>query len=83
VGIEDGMTLYAGCVPTDGSTPRAQAVAAGLVSRWRALGMPLAGLGGIVVTPACGMAGLTAPGARDVQQLCIDTAKELTEHDLD
>jgi len=82
-GIEDGMTLYAGCVPTAGAPPRPQSVAAGLVSRWQELGMPVATLGGIVVTPSCGMAGLTPPGARDVQQVCIDTAKDLTERALD
>lgn len=82
-GIEDGMTLYAGCVPADGSAPRARDVAAALESRWRELGMPVATFGGIVVTPACGMAGLTPPGARDVQQLCIHTAKELTERAID
>ncbi len=83
VGIEDGMTLYAGCVPTDGSAPRAQVLAAGLVSRWRELGLSPATLGGIVVTPTCGMAGLTPQGARDVQQLSIDTAKEVSERALD
>jgi hypothetical protein len=83
VGIEEGMALYAGCVPSDGSAPRAQDVAAGLVSRWEELGMPLASLGGVVVTPTCGMAGLTPHVARDVQRLCIDTAQELAERALD
>ena len=82
-GIEDGLTLYAGCVPTAGPVPRAQAVAAGLVSRWREIGMPATTLGGLVVTPACGMAPLTPQVAREIQRTCVDAAKELTERALD
>jgi len=82
-GIEDGMTLYAGCVPTAGPPPRPQSLVSGLVSRCQELGMPVATLGGIVVTPSCGMAGLTPPEARHVQRVCIDTAKDLTERALD
>jgi hypothetical protein len=79
VGVEDGMTLYAGCVPTAGEVPRAQAVVERLADRWRELGMPLDLLGGVVVSPACGLAGLTPQQARDVQRVCIDTARELAE----
>jgi len=79
VGIEDGMTLYAGCVPTDGTVPRPRAVADRLVERWRDLGMPVARLADLVVSPACGLAGLTPTHARDVSQVCIDTARELAE----
>jgi hypothetical protein len=76
VGVEDGMTLYAGCV-TAGARP--QAVADALVAQWRNLGMPLSRLSDLVVTPACGLAGLTPARARDVQRVCIDSARELTE----
>jgi hypothetical protein len=79
VGVEDGMTLYAGCVPTAGATPRPQAVVDGLAERWHELGMPLALLGGLVVSPACGLAGLTPDQGRDVQRVCIDSARELAE----
>jgi hypothetical protein len=79
VGIEDGMTLYAGCVPTDGTVPPPRAVADRLVERWRDLGMPVARLADLVVSPACGLAGLTPTHARDVSQVCIDTARELAE----
>ena len=77
VGIEDGMTLYAGCVPSSGARP--QAVADLVVARWRELGMPLSLLGGLVVSPACGLAALTPDRARDVQRVCIDSARELAE----
>ncbi|MEO7234171.1 MAG: methionine synthase, partial [Lapillicoccus sp.] len=79
VALEDGRTLYAGCVPTTGPPVRAQDVARTLVTRWHELGLPPAGLGRLVVTPACGLAGLTPQGARGVQQVCIDTARELAE----
>jgi hypothetical protein len=36
-------------------------------------------LAGLVVTPACGLAALTPDRARDVQQVCIDSARELAE----
>ncbi len=81
VGIEEGMTLYAGCVPTAPSTgpPRAQDVAAGLVRRWHELGLATASLGDLVVSPACGLSGITPEAARSVQQVCIDVARELAE----
>ncbi len=79
VGVEDGMTLYAGCVPTAEPVPRAQAAAAALASRWHELGMPASTLDSLVVSPSCGMASLTPQGARDVQRLSLDIAKELTE----
>ncbi len=82
-GIEDGMTLYSGCVPTAGPVPRAQSVAAGLVSRFREIGLPPTTLGGLVVTPACGLASVSPQVAREIQRTCVDAAKELTERALD
>lgn len=79
VGVEDGMTLYAGSVPTDGTVARPQAVADRLVERWRDLGMPVSELSNLVVTPACGLSGLTPEQARDVSRVCIDSARELAE----
>jgi hypothetical protein len=79
VGVEDGMTLYAGCVPTSGEVSRPQAVVDRLAERWHDLGMPVSVLADIVVTPACGLAGLTPEQARDVQRVCIDSARELAE----
>jgi methionine synthase II (cobalamin-independent) len=80
VGVEDGMTLYAGCVPTSGGEPpRPQTVVDRLAEPWHDLGMPVSRLADIVVTPACGLAGLTPGQARDVQRVCIDSARELAE----
>jgi len=79
VGVEEGMTLYAGSVPTDGTLTRPQAVADRLVERWRDLGMPSSELANLVITPACGLAGLTPGRARDVSRVCIESARELAE----
>jgi len=79
VGIEDGMTLYAGCVPTVGAPPSPVDVADALSSTWHRLGMPVTGLDDLVVTPACGLAALTFQGALDVQQACTQIASELAE----
>ena len=86
VAVEDGRTLYAGCVsttsaPASGRRPlgRAQEVAATVAERWSELGLPAGRLADLVVTPACGLAGLTPDQARSVQQVCIDTAHELAD----
>ncbi len=82
VAIEDGRILYAGSVPTTGEAVRAADAAHGLATRWRELGLPSSSLAGVAVTPACGLAGLTPQGARDVQRVCVDTAQALTELSL-
>jgi hypothetical protein len=79
VALEDGRTLYAGCVPTTGQAVRAVEAADGLVTRWSELGLAAGSLGDLVVTPACGLAGLTPQAARGVQRVCVDTAHALTE----
>jgi methionine synthase II (cobalamin-independent) len=82
VAVEDGIRLHAGAVPTDGTTPRAQAVADGLEQAWRRLGMPQGGLTDIVVTPACGLAGLDPDLARAVQRAAVEVSAELDERSV-
>ncbi|EWT02252.1 methionine synthase [Intrasporangium oryzae NRRL B-24470] len=79
VAVEDGIRLHAGAVPTDGTLTRAQEVADRVGDAWRRIGMPLTSLDAIVVTPACGLAGLTPPMARTVQRTAVEAAQELTE----
>jgi methionine synthase II (cobalamin-independent) len=76
--VEGGTTLYAGCLPTDGSGTTAQAWRQ-IVEAWQRTGLPLSGLADIVVRPACGLAGLTPAGARDVQRSAVEVARELSE----
>ena len=77
--VEDGVGLWAGLVPTEDAQPRATELARRLVSAWRGVGLPLSGLAEVTVTPACGLAGLTPQGARDVQRATVQIAQELTE----
>ena len=79
VAVEDGIRLHAGAIPTDGSLTRPQAVADRFVDAWRRIGMPLASLADVVVTPACGLAGAAPELARTIQRAAVDTARELDE----
>jgi methionine synthase II (cobalamin-independent) len=79
VAVEDGIRLYAGAVPTDGSETRAVDVAERLLGAWEKVGMPLGSLADIVVTPACGVAAAPPDVARAIQRAAVDAAVELTE----
>ncbi len=95
VAVDEGLTLYAGCVPTgptgatgptggtatDVVTPGQ--VAEGMVTQWRRLDLPLASLDPVVVTPSCGMGTLSHEAARRTHRLTIETATELTERAVD
>ena len=76
--LEGGTGLYAGCLPTDGSGTDTAARALVLEGFERA-GLAVDALRGLVVSPACGLAGLTPEGARDVVRVALDTARRLSE----
>jgi hypothetical protein len=76
--VEDGVALWAGCLPTDGSWTREAAVDA-LTTGWRRTGMSSSGVDGLTVTPACGLAGAQPPAARDLQRRAVDVASALTD----
>jgi hypothetical protein len=77
--VESGVGLWAGALPTDGSETSVSGVLRPLVDRWREVGLPVADLDAVTVTPTCGLAGLTPEQARGVQQMAADTARALTE----
>ena len=77
--MEDGLRLFAGIVPTDGSVTRAVDLADRFVDAWTRVGMPLGSLSDVVVTPACGVAGASPQTARDLQRAAVDAATELAE----
>jgi len=80
--VESGMSLWAGLIPTDrpsSDVPKVSDVIAPLVEAWNRVGLPLADLSNVTLTPACGLAGLTPAGARSVQRLAADAARALTE----
>ncbi len=76
--VEEGVALWAGCLPTDGTGTAKSA--AGLVARgWHEAGMPDRGLGDLTASPTCGLAGLTPQGAWDVHRMAVDVAAEWSE----
>jgi hypothetical protein len=76
--LEAGTGLYAGCLPTDGTGTDTSARTLVLEGFERA-GIGADGLRGVVVSPACGLAGLTPEGARRVVRTALDTARRLGE----
>lgn len=76
--LEAGTGLHAGVLATDGSTAD-EAARRTLVEGLERAGLGAAALTSVVVTPACGLAGLTPEGARRVQRAALDTARRLTE----
>ncbi|MHB8275803.1 MAG: uroporphyrinogen decarboxylase/cobalamine-independent methonine synthase family protein [Dermatophilaceae bacterium] len=77
--VESGVELWAGGVPTDETRAKVTEVIDPLVQAWRRVGLPLADLSNVTLTPACGLAGLSPSGARSVQRLAVDAARALTE----
>jgi methionine synthase II (cobalamin-independent) len=80
VAVEEDLTLYAGCVPSTGAEqpPPAQ-VASDVAGWWDRLGLPVEALDRVVVSPACGLAGLPADEAVRRQRACLDVARNLGE----
>ncbi|MFI7587825.1 methionine synthase [Spongisporangium articulatum] len=69
--VEGGVALWAGCVPTSGST--SPETAADAVWRpWRQLGLDAGSAASVVVSPACGLAGVSPEQAREA----LATAKK-------
>lgn len=81
VAAEEGVRVFAGCVPTGSEVVvDPVAIAGGVARSWERLGMPPAHLDDLVVTPTCGLAGLTPVGAIARQRACLAVAAELTSH---
>jgi hypothetical protein len=76
--LEAGTGVYAGVLATDGSTSDTLALRTVLDGLERA-GLASADAHGLVVTPACGLAGLTPEGAGTVLRTALDTARRLVE----
>lgn len=77
-GIEAGVTLWAGAVPTTGN-PTWRQQQDRLVGAWRRIGLPLAALAGVVVTPSCGLAGAPPSSAVATLRTTNDLAAALTD----
>jgi methionine synthase II (cobalamin-independent) len=70
------VTARAGAATAGGSTA---AVVEAVRRPWSRLGLPAAGLADVVVTPACGLAGLSPGGARSALSRCVAAARALAE----
>jgi methionine synthase II (cobalamin-independent) len=77
--VEGGTALWAGVVATTGSLPSVQAVADRVWQPWRQIGLAPAGLGAVVLTPACGLAGTAPTAARAVLDRVRCAARVLAE----
>ncbi|WP_457252375.1 methionine synthase [Pedococcus sp. P5_B7] len=76
--VEDGVALYAGCLPTDG-TGTVRSASDLVVRGWSDAGLAPRGLDALTATPACGLPGLTPEGAWRVQRAAVDVAAEWSE----
>ncbi|WP_377641336.1 methionine synthase [Oryzobacter terrae] len=76
--LDAGTSVWAGVLPTDGSGTSQDARALVLEGLERA-GLAVDALRGLVVSPTCGLSGLTPEGARDVLRAALDTARRLGE----
>ncbi|MDO5502263.1 MAG: methionine synthase [Actinomycetia bacterium] len=85
--LEEGVGLYAGLLVTEGASLGSTGVAADLVvqsarrllEQSERVGIDPALLAGIVVSPACGLAGAGRDGAIAIQRATLDLAAELTD----
>lgn len=76
--LEAGTGVVAGVLATDGSTSDAQAHRR-LVDGLERAGVSLDAVPGLLVAPACGLAGLTPQAAQRVQRSALDTVRRLLE----
>ncbi|GIE93775.1 methionine synthase [Paractinoplanes rishiriensis] len=78
--IEAGLGLFVGAAPATGSAVTGKQVAERVRTLWNRLGFPIERLPRqVVVTPACGLAGATAPYVRAVLSACREAGRRLSE----
>jgi methionine synthase II (cobalamin-independent) len=82
--VEDGTVLFAGLVPTREPAPRIDfhAAAAPLLDLWHRLGLPDRRLEQVIVTPICGLAGVSPEWTRNALALARDAARLLADRAL-
>lgn len=80
-GAADTRRLAAGGPLTIGNQPAVEAIATRVERLWRTLGFPMQRLPAqVVVSPACGLGGLSAAQAREILTICRDVARRIAEH---
>jgi methionine synthase II (cobalamin-independent) len=76
--LDAGTGIWVGCLPTDGSGTDVEARAL-VLNGFERSGLTSDALRGLVVSPTCGLAGLTPQGAQTVLRAALDTARRLGE----
>ncbi|MGB5953034.1 MAG: methionine synthase [Ornithinimicrobium sp.] len=79
VAVESGIRLWAGALATDVNPAGYRPSHEELVRRWREVGLPMADLAHLSITPACGMAGLSPQDARDLSGATVRLGRDLAE----
>lgn len=79
VAAEEGVRVYAGCLPTSPGAVRSADIARGVADAWSRIGMPRKALDEIAVTPSCGLAGLSPDLAVHRQRQAVQVARELSQ----
>lgn len=77
--VESGRRFWAGLVPTDSTARHPREHVDPFVEQWHRVGLEQALLERIVVTPACGLAGLSPAAASRVGRLTVDAARMLSD----
>lgn len=77
--VESGRRLWAGALPTDGGAVHPRTVAQSVLGSWRQVGLEAGLLERVVVTPACGLAGVSPMAARDALRTVTEAAEILGE----
>ena len=77
--LDAGVALWAGVLPTDGTTADPASVVERLARSWSDLGLPARQLEGVTLTPTCGLAGLTPDQARATTSGTVAAAARLAE----
>lgn len=77
--IEHGLALWAGVVPTTGPVPSAAQAMDAVRTRWARLGLDVALLRHVVLTPTCGLAGSGPDDARTRLARVREAAGALTD----
>lgn len=79
VAVESGVRLWAGAVPPTGPLPSAAEVAESVRVPWQQVGLPLADLAHVAVTPACGLGRTSVRDARATLARVVEAARALAD----
>ncbi len=77
--VEVGRPPWLGIVPTTATGTHPAPYVEPLVTRWSEIGLPVATLAALTLSPACGLAGCSPDQAQRIARLVVDAARDLTE----